>query len=177
MAWEGRTDLQKMMRLANDRIRALEKQGLTSTPAYQEAVRTVRTLTGDASVTTPRFTSKGISEKKLTKEINKFLNLKTSTKRGVQSQVKKTIKTIEQRTGKKLTKADAGTIGNIWQGIRKSHGRYNAAVDQTAQEIILKGVEQGIDQDAVADFVVDMLNNDIPLDQWETMFDDQFGDY
>ena len=179
MAWAGRTPLEKEMRKANDRLRALENAGLTSSPAYQNALRAYKAATGDATVTRPRFTLQSVG--KLNKQgtaalhsnLNRFLN-NQSTVREINAQVKKTQKTYSQHAGRQLSKQEALKIGNIWEGLR--HGSYkyeDSAVELSKQDLILKGIESGLSETDIVD-AVRSVSSIGSIDQWEENFDDYF---
>lgn len=173
MSWKGRSDLEKQMRRANDRLRALERSGETRSAAYQEALRQARLATGKANLDKPRFSVKdfGGDAAKMKKAMKTFAKSKTSTTRGIRAAVRKTINTIEQRHDTKLTKADAENIGKIWEAIRKGGGKYNASQDTTRQNIIVKHKDES--PDVVADIFARIQEEEIPMDEWEEFFDEE----
>ena len=85
---EYRKEATRLMSMANKRLKRLEKNGLTDSPAYQKF------LEGG----TPKFSVKGKDYNELQKEVarmNKFLNAQTSTVRGINA----TLKEMANNTG------------------------------------------------------------------------------
>lgn len=176
-----RSDLEKLMRKANDRLRALEKAGEISSPAYQSALRTMRLETGNAALERPRFTREAFrtpsgftkeSQKQLTKVLKGFLGTSTSTVSGVHHMEEETRKTIEKKHGIQITKDEAKRIGRIWEAVRSGGSyRYDASADTETQRLIVKGVQSGMYNDEIAGLIRDLRDSEVPLDQWESMFD------
>lgn len=171
-AWKGRSDLEKEMRKANDRLRALEAHGETSVPAYKEAIRLMRNATGDPNERVPRFRRSDYkSEAELRKAIKKFTGAKTSTVRGVNTMVRKQQQAYSRSAGRPITRSEAKAIGNIWEGIRKSSAKYDSAKDTETQRLIERGLERGMDEDGIADILEDIRADGTPIDEWEEVFD------
>lgn len=85
---EFRKEATRLMSMANKRLKRLEKNDLTDSPAYQEFLK------GG----TPKFSVKGKDYNELQKEVarmNRFLNSQTSTIRGINS----TLKDMANNTG------------------------------------------------------------------------------
>ena len=195
-AWKGRSDLEKEMRKANDRLRALEAHGETAVPAYKEAIRLMRNATGDPNERVPRFRRSDYkSEAELRKAIKKFTGTKTSTIPGVRKMATKAQTTYgrsatafaqakwqaakdaglpvgpepEQIT---LTKSEAKTVGNIWEGIRKNNTKYDKAADLEVQKLVLKGAKSGASADVISDIILKIRNDEnLQLNDWEEAFD------
>lgn len=85
---EYRKEATRMMSMANKRLRRLEKNGLTDSPAYQGVLRDGK----------PQFSVKGKDYNELQREVarmTRFINANTSTVRGVNS----TLKDMAKNTG------------------------------------------------------------------------------
>lgn len=197
MAWAKRTDLEKEMRKANDRLRSLEAHKATSVPAYKEAVRLMRNATGDPTERVPRFRRSDYkSDAELRKALKRFLGTKTSTISGVNKMVKKQqasySKTATEvnrqrweaagRPGPEpgpvhITREEAMNIGNAWEGIRKSSYKYNAATDRVTQELITRGISKGVDDDALTEMLIELRNEGTPIDEWEEVFDQMLDEW
>lgn len=178
MTWKGRSDLEKEMRKANDRIRALEAHRDTSVPAYKEAMRLIRNATGNPTDRAPRFRRSDFnSEKELRKALKKFTGAKTSTVTGVNKMVKAQQAAYTKSAGRQISAAEAKAIGNIWEGIRKSHAKYEASTDETSQKLIEKGLEKGYDEDAIIEVLNELRDEGVPIDEWEDLFDQNFEDW
>lgn len=193
MAWKGRSDLEKEMRKANDRLRALEAHGYTEVPAYREALRLTRIASGDPNARIPRFRRsdyKG-NEKELRRALKKFnapvieigpdgkkKGYTTSTVSGVKKMIQKQIKAYQQTadsregtSGTKITEDEAKKIGNIWEGIRKSAPKYDASRDTEIQYLIEKGLQNDRDQHQLTSLLEHLRESNIPSDDWEKAFD------
>lgn len=197
MAWAGRTDLEKEMRKANDRLRSLEAHKATSVPAYKEAIRLMRNATGNPTERVPRFRRADYkSDAELRKALKRFLGTKTSTISGVNKMVKKQqasySKTATEvnrqrweaagRPGPepapvRITREEAMNVGNVWEGIRKSSYKYNAATDRVTQELITRGVSKGVDEDALTEMLIELRNEGTPIDEWEEVFDQMLDEW
>ena len=178
MAWQGRSDLEKQMRKANDRLRALEAHRDTSVPAYKEAMRLIRNATGNPTDRAPRFRRSDFnSEKELRKALKKFTDAKTSTVTGVNKMVKAQQAAYSKSAGRQISAAEAKAIGNIWEGIRKSHAKYEASSDEVTQKLIEKGLEKGYDEDAIIEVLNELRDESVPIDEWEDLFDQNFEDW
>lgn len=194
-AWKGRSDLEKEMRRANDRLRALEAHGETAVPAYKEALRLMRNATGDPNERVPRFRrSDYTSEAELRRALKKFSGTKTSTIPGVRKMASKTASAYsksatafaqakwqaEKDAGKPVgpepepitvTKSEAKTVGNIWEGIRKSYSKYDQSADQEVQKLVLKGAKSGVPEDVISDMIINIRASGKQLNEWEEAFD------
>ena len=175
MAWKGRSDLEKQMRKANDRLRTLEQAGETRSAAYREALRQMRLAEGDPNAARPRFSPErfGGDVTAMKKALKQFEKSATSTKRGIQAAAKKTQRTYESRHGVKLTSEQAKKVGEIWQAISKGRGKYRAAEDTARQDIIIKHLDE--DPDDIARIFDMMEEEEIPMDEWEEFFDEEIA--
>lgn len=173
MAWKGRTDLEKEMRKANDRLRRLEASGNTGSQAYKEALRQMRLASGDPNQRVPRFRRSDYStEADLRKAMKQFMGSKTSTVAGINKQWQKTAKTISERHEGVAPSSDvAKAIGNVWEGIRQGTFKYNQGTDTAIQETITEQIAKGRDPDGIAEVINELMKDKIPLDEWEKKFD------
>lgn len=193
MAWTGRTDLEKEMRKANDRLRSLEAHGYTEVPAYREALRLTRIASGDPNARIPRFRRSDYigKEKELRRALKKFnapvteigpdgkkKGYYTSTVTGVNKMIQKQMKAYQQSAALhestetlQITKDEAKMIGNIWQGIRKSSPKYDQSRDTEIQYLIEKGIQEGRNQDQISDLLAHLRESGIQLNDWEKAFD------
>ena len=170
MAWKGRSDLEKLMRKANDRLRMLEKAGETRSTAYLEALRQMRIAEDDPTAARPRFSVSHFgTEKEMKQALDKFMDMGTSTVRGVRRQDVSTAAVIEKHTGEKIQPKEVKKIGDIWQAVRGKSSKYDAAFDQTRQKIIVKHRDKS--PDTLKAVMEHMRQDKIPLDQWEASFD------
>ena len=170
MAWKGRSDLDKLMRKANDRLRALEKADETRSTAYREALRQMRIAEDDPNAPRPRFSVSHFgTEKEMRRALEKFMNMSTSTITGVKRQDVQTAEKISKHTGADVKASDVRKIGDIWQAVRGKSSKYDAAFDQTRQRIIAKHSNETAQ--TLKDIMEKMREDKIPLDQWELNFD------
>lgn len=131
-----RADATKKMSMANKRLRRLEKNGLTDSPAYQSAIRN-----GKA-----QFSVKGKSYNELQQEVaamDRFINSQTSTVRGLNKVLKDMAKNtgIKYRTMKEL-KAKASKFfelsSKVEQYLRTVHDMASAIGYQKIWEQVNK---------------------------------------
>ena len=170
MAWKGRSDLEKLMRKANDRLRSLERVGETRSTAYKEALRQMRIAEGSADAVRPRFSVSHFgTEKEMKLALEKFMRMETSTVRGVKSADVKTAEKISKHTNTKISSSDVKKIGKVWEAIRGRSGKYNAATDLARQKIIVKHMDKPAGE--ISDVIHRMESDGVKIDQWEKQFD------
>lgn len=170
MAWKGRSDLDKLMRKANDRLRSLEKAGETRSTAYREALRLMKLAENDPGAERPRFSVKHFgTEKEMRTAMSKFMDMGTSTLGGLKKADISTAAKISSHTGLNIKPGDVKKIGNVWEAIRKNSSRYEAATDKARQYMIVKHRDR-----SPADMasILERLQRDgVSIDQWEKQFD------
>lgn len=192
MAWKGRSDLEKEMRKANDRLRSLESHGYTNVPAYKEALRQTRLASGDPSARVPRFRKSDFkNEADLRRALKKFnaptqvtgadgktKGYKTSTVKGVKEMIKQQTAAYQRsasghdRTaGMTITEKEATAIGDVWEGIRKTSPKYDASRDTETQYLIERGLQDDRDQNQLVNLLEQLRSSGIPIDDWEQAFD------
>ncbi len=86
-------------RKADAQLRALEKAGMTNSPAYRKAIADIRKMGGGK-----RYSSKKLArKKKAATNVNKFFGKKTASVQGVNEANYKARKTFEQNYGLSMT--------------------------------------------------------------------------
>lgn len=179
----NKSGLQKTIRKANDRLRALEGKGNTSSQAYREAQRQIKNIRERAprgAAPAARFQTQGQTKEQLKqteKAAKKFLESQESTNQGINRRIKNVAKTISQRSGRSVSKEEAKAIGDAWEAVRGGGKyKYDPTYDSATNDIITKAVAEGRDPSEIADFIDEMREEGVPPDEWEELFDESFGD-
>lgn len=141
-------ELPKLARLANDRLRSLEKQGI-KTFAYGTAKNYARTQ--GRSTAKPRFSSgKGMSydeQDKEYKEIVKFLGSKTSTVSGMTEATKNMVKSFGVQFD--ITRLNKRQLNRLWKTLSFGQWRdiqeaYGAVSSDEIIESVIKGIRDSM---------------------------------
>lgn len=158
-AWRVRVDLKVEAESANKKLRQLEKKGMTSSPAYKQAIHQIHLLTGDKTAT--RFPTSGknhVENQKAVQAARKFNRYETATPGGYERVQRRARREFNKKfeLGAKLSESQYDMITTVKDTLVEM---YDALVPQSSEmfdSLIDIGNEQQFDETDIEDFAKEL---------------------
>lgn len=144
---EARQEYARLRRLANRRLAALERAGYGEAAALKNYPADFGSL-------------RGASEREVRKalaEVSRFMSLKTTTIRGIQSSQKKAVSTMQEHGYDFINKNNIESFGRFMAAAKKHAGSKKAFDSEQAVAAFHAALEEDIDPEDLEDW----------LDEWE----------